>query len=144
MTRDLRKGHRVVLEEFIRIYQSEPCLWRIKSKDYHDKGKRDAAYNRLVEKLKQIDPSADRDEVVKKKKNKQLKNKSQKRNEKKIQETQHSGVGAEQIYEPALWYYHLFGFLGDQDTPRSSSSNLNERDVSIINNFIFVYNTFTN
>jgi hypothetical protein len=66
MTSDLRKGHRGVLEEFIRIYQSEPCLRCIKSKDYHDKGKRDAAYNRLVETLKQIDPSADRDKVVKK------------------------------------------------------------------------------
>ena len=139
MTSDLRKGHCGVLEEFIRIYQSEPCLWRIKSKDYHDKGKRDAAYNRLVEPLKQIDPCADRDKVVKK-----INSLRTNHRKKKIQETQHSGEGAEQIYEPTLWYYHLFDFLGDQDTPRSSSSNLNETDVSIINNFIFVYNTFTN
>jgi hypothetical protein len=66
MTSDLRKRNRDVLEEFIRIYQSEQCLWRIKSKEYHDKAKRDAAYQRLQEQLKQIDPSADRDKVVKK------------------------------------------------------------------------------
>ncbi|XP_021925314.1 uncharacterized protein LOC110832535 [Zootermopsis nevadensis] len=56
-------GNGKVEQEFIRIYQGEPCLWRIKSKDYHDKGKRDDAYKRLVEKLKEIDPSADRYKV---------------------------------------------------------------------------------
>jgi hypothetical protein len=57
-----------------------------------------------VEKLKQIDPSADRDKVVKKINSLRTNHRKEK---KKIQETQHSGAGAEQMYEPTLWYYHL-------------------------------------
>ena len=46
------------MEEFIDIYRSEPCLWRVKSKEYHDREKRDAAYERLVIKLKELKPDA--------------------------------------------------------------------------------------
>jgi hypothetical protein len=54
------------LEEFINIYQSEFCLWKIKSKGYHDRPKKEAAYSRLLEKLKEIDSSATKSSVVKK------------------------------------------------------------------------------
>jgi hypothetical protein len=43
MSSDLKKANRKLLEEFIPAYESQSCLWRIKSKDYHDKAKRDAA-----------------------------------------------------------------------------------------------------
>ena len=43
--------------EFINIYQSKVCMWKIKSKEYHDRQK-EAAYSRMVEKLKEIDSSA--------------------------------------------------------------------------------------
>lgn len=124
---DQRKSHREILEEFIQIYQSEPCLWRIKSKEYHDKAKRDAAYNKLLEKYKLIDPNADRDVVVKKINTLRT---NYRREKKKFEESYRSGSGTDQIYVPTLWYYHLFHFLSDQDTPRSSSSNLNEKGVS--------------
>jgi hypothetical protein len=43
--KDPRRG----IEEFIEIYQREPCLWKIKSKDYQNRAKKkDAAYARLV------------------------------------------------------------------------------------------------
>nr|CAH7759795.1 unnamed protein product [Callosobruchus chinensis] len=45
------------LEEFIAIYHNEPCLWRVKSKDYHDRVKNEAAYLKLIKKWKEIDPS---------------------------------------------------------------------------------------
>ena len=37
--------------EFIEIYKENPCLWKIKSKEYSDKIKKNAAYDLLVEKL---------------------------------------------------------------------------------------------
>lgn len=52
--------------EFIEIYRSNPCLWKIKSKEYSDKVKRNAAYDLLVEKLKSKDDGANRDAVTKK------------------------------------------------------------------------------
>jgi hypothetical protein len=66
MSSDLKKVNRELLEDFIRVYQSQPCLWRIKSKDYYDKAKRDAAYDILLKKYRLIDLNADKDAVVKK------------------------------------------------------------------------------
>jgi hypothetical protein len=57
---------RDLLEDFIRAYESQSCLWRITSEDYHDKAKRDAAYDILFLKNRLIDPNADKEAVVKK------------------------------------------------------------------------------
>ena len=54
------------LEEFIDLYKSYPCLWQIKSKLYHDRPLREAAYKALIEKLKEFEPDANKDLVVKK------------------------------------------------------------------------------
>lgn len=37
-----------ILEEFIDLYRSHPCLWQIKSKEYHDRQLRKAAYKVLM------------------------------------------------------------------------------------------------
>jgi hypothetical protein len=37
---------------------------RLRAKIYHNRAKKDAAYARLVGKLKEVEPSADKDSVV--------------------------------------------------------------------------------
>lgn len=59
-------AERQILEEFIEIYRSEPCLWMIQNKDYHDRNLKQAAYDKLIEKLKEIDVLPNRETVVKK------------------------------------------------------------------------------
>ena len=54
------------LSEFIELYRSFPCLWKIKSHEYSDRNKKDLAYAELVKKYKEFDPSAERNTVVKK------------------------------------------------------------------------------
>jgi hypothetical protein len=66
LSSDLRKVHRDLLEDFIRAYESQSSLWRIKSKDYHNKAKRDAAYDILLKTYGLIEPIADKEAVVKK------------------------------------------------------------------------------
>ena len=44
--------------EFIEIYHNQPCLWDVKSKEYLNKQKRNASYNILLEKLKEIKADA--------------------------------------------------------------------------------------
>ncbi|CAH1956575.1 unnamed protein product [Acanthoscelides obtectus] len=55
-----------VLGDFIEIYKSEPCLWKVKDNDYRNRDQRDAAYRKLVNKLKEIEPDAN-ETLVKKK-----------------------------------------------------------------------------
>jgi hypothetical protein len=74
MSSDLNKVNRNLLEDFIRAYVNQSCLWRIKSKDYHDKSKRDASYDILLKKYKLIDPNTDKEGLIIEEKRKMLKN----------------------------------------------------------------------
>ncbi|KAF5273659.1 hypothetical protein FQA39_LY07349 [Lamprigera yunnana] len=38
--------------------------------------------------------------------------------------------GTDNVYSLKLWYFDLFDFLGDHDVPSTSSSNLDDEDVS--------------
>lgn len=56
------------MDEFIKRYESELCIWHIKSKAYHNRNKKDASYAKLVNKQREItEPNAAKDSVVKKK-----------------------------------------------------------------------------
>lgn len=53
-------------EEFIDIYRSEPCRWKVKQKEYHDRNKKYAAYLKLILKLREIEPDANKESVIRK------------------------------------------------------------------------------
>lgn len=61
----------------------------------------------------------------KKKKNKQFQELLPKGREKN-RSFKTSGASADDVYTPVLWYYDLLLFLKDQETPRSSRSNVDE------------------
>uniref|UniRef100_A0A903WQY6 MADF domain-containing protein n=1 Tax=Anopheles darlingi TaxID=43151 RepID=A0A903WQY6_ANODA len=116
---DLRHCSREFLTEFIALYESLPCLWRIKSKEYSDRDKKAKAYDVLKEKFKQIDPGCTRLTLVKKINN----IRSVYRKElAKVAKSSQSGCGAEQVYKPSLWYFDLLHFLRDQDNAEGSKS----------------------
>ena len=52
--------------ECIDVYRQLPALWKVKSDDYSDRKKKDAAYAVLVEKFKEKYPNYTRDDVIKK------------------------------------------------------------------------------
>lgn len=118
--------NRSLMEDFIRAYQKETCLWNTKAKDYHNKVKRKVAYEKLLEKYQLVDIDATKDAVIKKINSFRA---SYRRERKKVEDSYRSGTD---IYEPSLWYYPLFDFLKDQDIPISSSPNSNEYEVSLI------------
>ena len=60
------ESKRAVLIEFIDLYHAYPCLWKIKSQEYYNKNAKVSAQDKLVEKLKEIDPTADKSSCVKK------------------------------------------------------------------------------
>ena len=108
---------KVFWAEFIELYKEQPCLWKVKSIDYSDKGKRNAAYDILIEKLQEKDATATRDCVAKKINNLRS---CFRKEIKKIDVSMKSGASGDDVYTPSLWYYDLLLFLKDQETPRSS------------------------
>jgi hypothetical protein len=100
MSSDLKKMNHYLLEDFIRSYECRSCLWHIESQDYHDKAKRDAAYDILLQKYRLIDPNADKDAVVKKT---NAFGTNYRREKKKVEESHHSGSGTDEIHVPTLW-----------------------------------------
>ena len=58
-----RKQNQVIVE-FIELYRSEPCLWQVKSEEYHDRTKKDVAYSKLVKKLEELEPDATKKSVL--------------------------------------------------------------------------------
>lgn len=53
-------------EEFIEIYRQNTCLWDVKSKDYSNKIKRNASYDILLKKYKELFPEGTLDNMKKK------------------------------------------------------------------------------
>ncbi|XP_041987415.1 uncharacterized protein LOC121739143 [Aricia agestis] len=112
------------LETFIELYKSEPCLWKTKSTEYYDRSKKNAAYEKLVKKLQEIEPTATRESVIRKINN--IRCTYKKEYNKVIASMTQSN---DSVYEPRLWYYNLLSFLDNQDSIKispSDSDNTNE------------------
>lgn len=127
---DLRQCSREFLAEFIALYESFPCIWRVKSKEYSDRDKKRQAYEILVDKFKEIDANANRETVIKKINSMR----SVYRKElAKVNQSHRSGAGEYDIYKPSLWYFDLLHFLNDQETPRKSTNTMDEDEASTVN-----------
>ncbi|XP_047518256.1 uncharacterized protein LOC125058261 isoform X3 [Pieris napi] len=103
--------------QVIQKYKSYPCLWQVKHPDYHNKEKRNAAMNALLELFKTKDPQANLDTV--KKKITTLRN-CFKKELNKVKASERSGTA--EIHVPKLWYYSELFFLADVDVPRVTRS----------------------
>lgn len=123
---DSRYWSKEVITNFMEIYKSYPCLWKIKSRDYTNRNLKNAAYDKLVEFSKTINPEANRDYVVKKI---QSFRGSFRKEMKKMEESKRSGAGSEEIYTPTLWYFDLLLFTIDQELPTPSISNIGEEET---------------
>ncbi|XP_047492143.1 uncharacterized protein LOC125041327 [Penaeus chinensis] len=116
---DLRSFSRAFVEDFIDLYRDHECLWKMKSRSYSDRNMKRQAYEKLAGKLREVDPSADREAVVKKINNLRS---AYRKELKKVVDSKRSG--GDSAYSPKLWYFHLLSFLLDQENPRVATSNL--------------------
>ncbi|KAK7025488.1 hypothetical protein SK128_017607 [Halocaridina rubra] len=112
--------NQVFWREFIELYQKHYCLWKVKSIDYCDRKKKKAAYEILVNKLKEVDKDANRDAVVRKINTLRS---SFRKEYKKVQASKRAGKADKALYRPSLWYYDLLLFLHEREMPQSSVGN---------------------
>jgi hypothetical protein len=88
--------------EFIEEFRSHPSIWKIKSKEYHNREMKERAYSALTEKVKTVDPRVNKETVLKKINNLR----SSFRKERKKVLMAKSGMSTEDLYVPKLWYYN--------------------------------------
>ena len=120
--------NREFLSDFIALYRQLPEVWKIKSDAYRNRNLKNVAYEKLIEKLKEVEPNADR-EMVRKKIN--VLRSAYRRELKKVIESYKSGTGSDNIYEPGLWYFKELDFLRDQEMqiPGTSSMNVASHEI---------------
>ncbi|XP_069586103.1 uncharacterized protein [Ranitomeya imitator] len=108
------------IREFIEIYQSFSCLWKIKSPEYCNREKRQEGYLKLIELYNRHAPEEPANEAVIKKKIQALRTVWRKELNKVLHTTK-SGASTEDVYVPKLWYFEHLNFLRDQEVPRTST-----------------------
>ncbi|XP_061394410.1 ras guanine nucleotide exchange factor B [Musca vetustissima] len=108
---DLRSYSRHWLGEFIEQYQTEECLWQPKHPDYSNNTVRNKAYDKLVEKLKEVEPNPDRNMVVRKI-----------NSLRSAFRREYRKMHSKQNYETRLWYYDKLSFIADQGLKRAITS----------------------
>ncbi|XP_068156662.1 uncharacterized protein [Drosophila tropicalis] len=107
MNVDLRSYSRHWLTEFIEQYKEEECLWQPKHNDYSNHAARNKSYDRLVEKLKEVEPFPDRAMVVRKINS--LRSAFRREFRK---------LNSKNDYETRLWYYDKLLFIADHKPKR--------------------------
>lgn len=129
------------LLEFIELFRGQECLWKLTSKEYHNKNKREEAYKILVDKVKEIDKQADKQQVLKKINNLRCAF----RKEMKKVHNLYSGMSADDVYKPKLWYYDYLLFLTDQEAPMHAKSSLStDSDHQVRQTTLLCFITYNN
>lgn len=103
-----------LMMQFIELYETLPELWNSSSSAYSNRTKRNNALDKLLVIFKKIKKEAKREDV--RKKINTLRSNFRKEL-KKIEKSQRSGVGAEEVYVPTCWKYYALKFLQGTETP---------------------------
>jgi hypothetical protein len=109
--------------EFIQLYRSLPELWKVKSDVYKNRKLKDAGYNVLVEKLREIEEDADRDMVRRKINGLRT---AYRREKKKKTDSTKSGIVTDYMYVPSLWYFNDLDFLQHHEIEVAGKSTMED------------------
>lgn len=106
--------------EFFHLYRSMPELWLTNSPEYRNRKLKAASYERLLQHMRQADPSSNIHMLKRKINNLRT---SYRRELRKVLESKGGGGHGEgdhheeeEEYVPALWYYGELDFLYEQET----------------------------
>lgn len=109
---------------FIEHYINEECLWNLKSDDYKNKHKREAAYCRLKDFAKEYYPSLTIQDVKNKIKNIRS---TYYQELKKVKDSMGTGSGADDVYKPNVKWYDTLNAVMQMVVPtRKSTTNVSK------------------
>ncbi|XP_023722064.1 uncharacterized protein LOC111872416 isoform X3 [Cryptotermes secundus] len=111
------------LTRFLEAYRELPVLWQVRSTEYSNRGKRDEAWDLLVQFTREKIHDADLNFVKKKVDSIRA---SFRKELRRVRESKRRGASGDDVYKPTLWYFDLLLFTADQENPRKSKSSLDE------------------
>jgi hypothetical protein len=89
-----------------------PVLWQVHSADYSNRTKRDEAWDLLLQLTRDKIPEVDLCFVKKKVDSIRA---SFRKELRRVRDSKRSGLSADDVYNPPLWYFDLLLFKADQD-----------------------------
>ncbi|KYN27984.1 hypothetical protein ALC57_02608 [Trachymyrmex cornetzi] len=107
------------------LYQQHPCLYIVKSVDYHNRIKREKALQIICNQYTEITKEPITIEIAKKKINNLRSQYLDYLN--KIKQSKASGASADEIYRPTWWLYEDMKFLDPYIAQRKGESSITER-----------------
>jgi hypothetical protein len=125
MATKAKEDERKFILECIKVYRSLPALWNVKSKDYSNRKKKNEQYEQLLRKYRERFPDADKEQL--KQKLNSLRTNFRKEL-KRIKDCEKSGTGADDVVEPALWYFEEMKFLMGQEEACTSLNTIQTVD----------------
>jgi glutamate synthase domain-containing protein 3 len=112
MATKAKEDERTFILECIEVYHSLPALWNVKSKDYSNRIKKKEKYEQLLRKYGERFPDADKNQLLKKFNSLRT---NFRKELKRIKDSERSGTGADDVVEPALWYFEEMKFVMGQE-----------------------------
>ena len=100
------------LTKFLEEYREMPVQWQVRSADYSNRTKRDEAWDLLVQLTRGKIPEADLCFVKKKVDSIRA---SFRKELRRFRYSKRSGLSADDVYKPTLWYFDLLLFTANQD-----------------------------
>ncbi|KAM3958843.1 uncharacterized protein ACR2FA_007146 [Aphomia sociella] len=117
-----KEKEREFLIDCIQLYRNLPALWKVKSKLYYDRDKKNKAYDLLLAKYNEMFPNATKEDVKRKF---NILRTNYRKELKKYITSMKSGASTDSIYESTLWYFEEMNFLHDQELQLESVSSMN-------------------
>lgn len=127
-TETSNSSRKILLRQFIELYETLPELWDPTNPLYMKKNKRNLALDKLLVIFNKMKPNATRDDV--RKKINTLRS-NYRKELKKMLALKRSGSGTEDIYEPSSWVFYALQFLKKIEAPVSLNMPGNLQEVSI-------------
>lgn len=106
---------------FFDKFEEKSMLWQSSSEHYKNKFLKMKAWKELLVEYQKIDPEATVEQLKRKITNIRT---CYRRERKKINASEKSGAGFDDIYTPSLWYFDKLDFLKDQEMPVAGTSSM--------------------
>lgn len=116
---------RQLWREFLNMFVSMPCLWKVKSDEYSDRDMRNKCFQQLGNMCREIEPAASKEFVQKKINSYRT---TFRKEHKKVIDSKKSGTGTDDLYKPSLWYYDILLPTVDHAVPRRSRSTFGDME----------------